>query len=495
MIKLLLSSLKNQINQRIFLPIFRKLVFLTKFGFILSLITIAGIAVDIFWSKTSFDIFTLFIIFCWILATSYRKLGATYSYIFSFFLLFSAQIFLLNEQNPIIKKASSERMVFWAYLFIATGLIQEMIIKKTDSDDYKIMTDTYIYLTGTIAKESKYLLFVIKQIYRNNIPVNENFAFTLLRAGTAIFKIIYFLIIRMFINLKKLSIVIYKYFVIFLKNARKSLWKIILTVINSRFAGIIKKGIVFAFVRYPVVFIACFAMASLKILREINFYRKFFNKEYMYRFYILSGRSIIFVVVIFAFLFIFIKTTDFFFKIFLNQFKANKIYLFVQKVLEKLKNKNWVVISFLMFLFIFVNNTIFMQARNQFEFYPYILRIFVGIGSTWQQVDIYGYNFKELPFVGKVLINGEEQIVESWSDNVVTIVIDPVKTKSGELVVVNNYGFGNNIQSNKVKFNYYSSKTASLEDSKKFWDELKKKAIIESYYNSLDEKLDYVRKH
>jgi len=144
---------------------------------------------------------------------------------------------------------------------------------------------------------------------------------------------------------------------------------------------------------------------------------------------------------------------------------------------RKLLKKIFIVL--LLFIFWQASDLIFSRGRNEFANKPYILYISPQIASRYQTVEIHGRNFRDLPFVGKVLINGEEQMISSagnekvWTDQKITIIVDPLLSSTGPLEVWVNQG-NEWVKSNKVNFIYYDSKTATPEEEKMFWESLKK---------------------
>jgi len=143
---------------------------------------------------------------------------------------------------------------------------------------------------------------------------------------------------------------------------------------------------------------------------------------------------------------------------------------------RKLLKKIFIVL--LLFIFWQASDLIFSRGRNEFANKPYILYISPQIASRYQTVEIHGRNFRDLPFVGKVLINGEEQMISSagnekvWTDQKITIIVDPLLSSTGPLEVWVNQG-NEWVKSNKVNFIYYDSKTATPEEEKMFWESLK----------------------
>jgi len=119
------------------------------------------------------------------------------------------------------------------------------------------------------------------------------------------------------------------------------------------------------------------------------------------------------------------------------------------------------------------NRIVYRKVRAGFEYRPYIIRVFPDIADRYRLVRIYGRNFRDMPFEGKVLIDGKEQRVKNWSDQLVVFEVDPYLSKTGNIVVVTCCNERDSLRSNAVKFVYYDSKTATPEEKKRFWKMLK----------------------
>ena len=134
---------------------------------------------------------------------------------------------------------------------------------------------------------------------------------------------------------------------------------------------------------------------------------------------------------------------------------------------------------FLLILY-FGNKHMFFQARDNFEFRPYITEVYYNIASKYSEITIYGHNFREMPFMGKVYINGNTQNIREWDDDKIVVEIDPILSKSGNLMVVNDYGFGKHVKSNVKVFEYFDSGKTNSSQEKRFWETLKETATKRS---------------
>lgn len=70
--------------------------------------------------------------------------------------------------------------------------------------------------------------------------------------------------------------------------------------------------------------------------------------------------------------------------------------------------------------------------------------------EAWVDIVVYGKNFKDKPFVGKLYIDGVEQRVISWTDKAITFRTNPETTKTGMVTVVTTQ----NKKSNSIDFIY-----------------------------------------
>jgi hypothetical protein len=191
------------------------------------------------------------------------------------------------------------------------------------------------------------------------------------------------------------------------------------------------------------------ALIFLGLRKELVFYHKFFESQYLHQFWQRQG------LLLGAF---WLLSLGFFIRLLRRHWHS--------------KAKQFLVVLLLLALWQ-GDRVIFQHTRAKFEFKPYVLRIFPDIASKYMEVKIYGRNFRDLPFKGKVLIGDKEQRIKKWSDQLIIIEIDPYHSQTGDLVVVNYNGRGD-LKSNPVRFTYYDSKTATPEEGERFWDALKR---------------------
>lgn len=170
----------------------------------------------------------------------------------------------------------------------------------------------------------------------------------------------------------------------------------------------------------------------LKSLKgELAFYRYFFESNYMSEFINRIFIKVLFLPVLLVLLAL-IKV-------------VNRLFPeFIKGSLEKI-----LFFLFSLILILFVNKILFVNEREKFASKPYITRI----NKTEAGLEIYGHNFHDAPFVGKVYLNGTEIPIEDWKDWRIIIGLNNL-TKNGELYMTNlYYGYEETwFSSNKIVF-------------------------------------------
>lgn len=202
---------------------------------------------------------------------------------------------------------------------------------------------------------------------------------------------------------------------------------------------------------FVLLFILAMLVTFPALMKEIFLYRSFYENMWIDNFLRNNLRQLVILSVIIL-----------------------SIYLVFKKVV---KDFNWLGNKVLLLLMVLIlwkgERLVFSNSRKYFETLPYIIRISPDIASNWMNVKIIGKNFRPMPFMGKVLINGSEQTIKSWDDKTIVIEIDPIRSATGELVVRNIYAWGES-ESNKIQFTLYDSSKATMEEEKRFWDSIKK---------------------
>lgn len=181
------------------------------------------------------------------------------------------------------------------------------------------------------------------------------------------------------------------------------------------------------------LFFLAFLLKSLK--GELAFYEYFFEDMYLSEFiYRVLWKIILFPVVIIVL---------FYFKVF-KQFTPN----FIRSKFER-----YTLFFSAALIIIFIGNKIlFLNEREKFSSKPYITEVVIGA----QDVQIFGHNFHDIPFIGKVYLNGVELVIKEWKDWRITVKLGENFRQEGKLYVVNQYDDYNDIW---FTSNYYKMKT------------------------------------
>lgn len=137
-----------------------------------------------------------------------------------------------------------------------------------------------------------------------------------------------------------------------------------------------------------------------------------------------------------------------------NAIKLILVYLFSGVIALKVyRNLGSIVPSILLFLILISGLQLKVIGRNkELLTEPRINMISPNtIHESWTDVVIYGHNFKNLPFEGKVILGGVDQyLLISWTDKRIIFRTNPDITKTGDLYVLTSDGK----KSNKVELKY-----------------------------------------
>jgi len=397
----------------------RKFIENKRIGFLL--VAVLGIFIDVFIFKFTSDVVILTLTGLWIGAVIGWKLEGRFSILGALIFLTMCPFLLIFKQEAIAEKAA-----IWAYMFLVVGVIQQLIEFKKEPKNLRDF-DQFIKGIGKTAKAFGQG-FVKTRAKLKGKSAEE------LAEETGSW-------------LGKLSIEI--------PQKLKKIGK------NSRFAPeitwIINRAIlIFNFI-FKFWFLLSFALLMILIFigagKEITFYHRFFENQYWQQIWQKMG-------------------------IWLAIFWASLLFSFwILRRQKSIKTKQ-VLVILLLFIFWRGNAIIFSKTRKEFMDLPYILRISPAIASKYTEVKIYGRNFRDLPFVGKVLIDSKEQAIKSidnersWSNQEIIMIVDPQRSQSGQLEVWASWG-DKWEKSNSVDFTYYDSKTATPEEEKIFWESLK----------------------
>ena len=384
-------------------------------------VSVIGILLDIFIFPLTSDVVILILTGLWIGAVIGWRLEGRFSILGALIFLTMCPFLLIFKKDPIAEKAA-----IWAYMFLVVGVIQQLIELKRKPKNL-VNFDDFIKRIKETAKGFKNGFVKARaELKGKSVPQIAG------EAGSALEK----LSVEIPQKLKEIS-------------REKKLFPPLRWLFN-------KTAIILEF-----IFKRWFALLSALLLiliftglgQEIVFYRQFFENQFWSQFWQRLGIWLI------------------------SLGAGTGIFLF----LIKKKRRGFKKVSLVILLFVLwqISVLIFRRERNEFANSPYILDLYPPIASQYQTVEIYGRNFRDLPFVGKVLINGREQMIASeekgkaWGDQKITIVVDPQLSSTGPLEVWVNQD-NEWVKSNKVNFIYYDSKTATPEEEKMFWESLKK---------------------
>lgn len=113
--------------------------------------------------------------------------------------------------------------------------------------------------------------------------------------------------------------------------------------------------------------------------------------------------------------------------------------------------KTKLFLGFILSVLLFITSSAVINLSTKFRDNVTIISVNPnGISEAWTDITISGQNFGNKPFVGKVVINGQEQRIVDWTNTKIIFRTNPQTTKSGMLGVET----GNKTVSNQYQFNY-----------------------------------------
>ncbi len=421
--------------------------FLITFRLVFLFLTVLGILFDLFFLRTNSDLLIISVVFFWLTVNLYFNLDGSFSILMSLILLVSGLFVSLFEKMPVIYGSRLEKISVWIYIFLTIGTIKKILEMVKQPARLRKLPD----LIGNLKQLSVKEIFILLKAFFNCETKKISLFY---------YKEMWF-IPYIFKKIREIRILD---LVTKLSEIRLSVVKIPrvkFKAINYHFAKIKKSKSFIFIIKVPLVHLVLSVLIINRLVKEILFYHDFFRNSFLYQINhrvtpkILSfWSSVIFFILMFLFL-------------------RKSIYRKVDYLNKRKKTFEWFVVVSLMTVVFFGNKKIFLLERDKFEFRPYIQRLSVDISSRYSEVIIYGRNFREMPFKGKVFINDKVQRVNNWGDREITIEIDPIQSETGELKMVNDYGFGNGIESNKIGFTYFDSRKSSKTDEDRFWQSLK----------------------
>jgi hypothetical protein len=397
--------------------------FLRKKKYLFLATSVIGIIVDIFLFKFTSNLVVLFLTFLWVGAVLGWRLEGRFSILGALIFLIMCPILLVLKKDPVAEKAA-----VWVYMFLAVGVVQQIIELKRrpsgwiDFDDFirrlvqiiRAFGQGFVRARESLRRKDMEELAEIAGDWSGqwSVELENKLRLKGVRATGRIGSGLIWLLRNVVENITWFLDFIFKF------------WLLLFLL-----SGI--------------------ALTLWGLGSEILFYREFFEDQYWWQFWQRQGLLLI-------------------------AFWLLSLGFFIRMLKQHWHSK---VKQFLIVLLLIVlwrgDKVIFQRTRAKFEFKPYILRISPDIASRYMEVKIYGRNFRDLPFRSKVLIDGRQQRIDKWSDKLITIIIDPYHSETGKVVVVAKRG-DQEVRSNSVKFTYYDSKTATPEEGERFWDALKR---------------------
>lgn len=385
----------------------------------LLLVALASILYDVFFLKGINGSVITFIWLTWFGAIIGWRLEGRFSYLLSLVFLIFCPLFLAGNND-----GAAEKSALWFYIFLVTGIATELLNLKNNKNLIRI---------GDIVFWIKHKWLRLYKMYRE-----QGLQPTLNYVGLVIG--------HWFIQRKKETLL---YLDRLESRADKSVWYAWLKYIIRAIRYLV---ILLDRLWYGLILCVLSVVLYLKVAGEINFYYYFFEEacwgQALVRF--VSTLTVLWLVIFFIIAFV----------------------SYFRKHLRRI-----LVVSGMVGIII-LTEIVFNSARSKFEFKPYVVRLKPGIADTWTEVEIIGRNFNNLPFKGKVMINGREQRVVQWGDQLITFVVDPSVTSTGNLVVINDYGSVKGITSNSVKFTYFDWNSATQEERDLYWKAIMEKARL-----------------
>jgi len=486
------------------------LTFLGKTRFVFLIVTLMGIVVEIFYPGEPRDLVTFLLVILWFNVMVAWNLEADFSFVLGIFLLLAGQIFtIFVKPGPLGSSSPAEKSALWFYISFFLGLIryfQEM--KNGFEKSFKIVEIFKVISSSTERKkwsfEKERINYYAKSMIKDGMKgVNLNlikiFEFAELfflflkisfqRIGTKLL-IILKLVSRWIMEETKRFIK--EYFERIISSLERRYNVLLGTKVFSKIKDLVKK--------IPIVQLIILMFFIQRVIKEIQFYRWFYKEKY---FMFLAENLLIKLLLawgIVVLLSVMVSSAK------ARQSLANlsqEAKKFKHKLLRKivemmiillglkskkieeryLLEKSYFFGAFFLLLLLWGEKYIFLKERDKFEFRPFINKITEELASKYTYILIRGHNFKEMPFKGIVTINGVEQKIVFWSDEFVRVETDPLLTTSGELQLINDYGFGEDVNSNSIDFTFFDSKNASAEEEKEFWETLKNVAKKNSEVN------------
>ena len=359
----------------------------------LSLLATIFISYDIFWLTKTYDFIFLAILLLWGLISRRFRFESRIAAVFTLGFMVLVPVMMLFGQEVY-----AEKTAVWAYLFLSITVIQHIYEKRHTTHDV-FTVDAFIRQFRQFEASPDYWMGDISTFLKK---FRDFYIYTL--------------------NQLSLEAII--------RNHPKHERGLIFWL--RTLPGLIKKFLVFSAISVLVIFLTALVFyvlilsPVLVISRVLPKFTAFFPQTYLQK-YLLTLIAPETLLLIFSF-------------------------ALFKKVAKKM--------SYALILTILSYNLISGKIVNkaiEFETYPKILSVSPEATSeAWTDVVIYGKNFRNLPFVGKLYIGDIEQggYMIYWSDEKIIFRTSPELTKSGPIKVVPL----DRAPSNTVQFNYLFAK-------------------------------------
>lgn len=364
-----------------FLPLFYLVLLIFKKHYHLpALILFLLVIKDISSGLVLSDYFYVSIFFIWLVILVKYSLDGNISLFFALIFFITAVVLAIFKQYQLVEQTAS-----WVYLFLAATVVQKIYGKIKPQQE--------------LVSLSK---FVPKKIIQNNKIID----FILFFSATVV------IIIYKVIKFLRLNVFLTKYV-----PGWEDLYKIMIdfiaphkdrpTIDWSRYQKIFRLILVIAWVLLGYLLIT--------ILGEFQIYQRvFFN-------YFPEGQNTLFID----------KTAKYLFIL----YASSALLLIVLSKIFKSTKKVFIALA-VAFIVLKTGKVIFEQTttfKNQVVLWSARVN---DTNEAWVDVFVKGQNLKNLPFKGKVYVDGNEQRIIRWSDKEVIFRTNPLLTKSGKVEIV-----------------------------------------------------------
>ncbi|KKT42807.1 MAG: hypothetical protein UW64_C0003G0053 [Microgenomates group bacterium GW2011_GWC1_44_37] len=379
-----------------FLPLLLYLVFLLTDGLSYQYPTLIALSFpfyDVFWLTKSYDFLFLSLLFFWSLVVRRFRFESRIAAVFALSFLVLTPVMLIFGYQVY-----SEKTAVWAYLFLCITVVQRV---------YEIKHKPVDLLNLDVFLRKFHQFKVARDYWVRDLPVYaknfRNFYFA------TIDKLSLDAIIRSHPEQEKDLI-------FWLRTIPRLVKEIFLFCIVSILVVILTVFVFYLFILSPV----------LTIYRVMPKFMVFYPETYLQRYFLtLLIPELIFLVMSFG-------------------------------VFKKVAKKTIYALLLTILAFNLLSGKI-VSKSVEFETRPKILTVSPDVTSeAWTDVAVYGKNFRNIPFVGKLYIGDIEQgeYMIYWSDEKIIFRTSPDLTKSGPIKVVPL----DRAPSNTVQFNYLFAK-------------------------------------